>query len=149
MGWKIELAKIVVPATLGFIFGRFQTSYTDKISRTKDIQNELLKAIRSCTSSAIDYHSQTLPKEQWIVGAIHLKNQLWRIRTDVDLVNNLCKRTDGILQERLIDFFDAVTQYPFEANELPDEVEGTRFKSLTVSSEKLVHELSTCRPRVF
>lgn len=149
MSMELEIAKIFVPAVLGFFFGRFQTSYTDKVSRAKDIQNELLKAIRTCTSSAIDYHSLTLTKDLWPVKAFHLKQQLLRIRTDVYFVKELCGRTDGLLQTKLFDFVDAVTAYPFEAAELPEEIDKTRFGKISLSAEQLVEVLTTCRPKLF
>ena len=149
MAWQFEAAKIVIPAILGFIFGRLQTSYTDRVGRTKDIQNELLKSIRSCTSAAIDYHSKTLVKDSWPVKAAHLKHQLWRIRTDVFIVKDLCARKDAQLQMSLLDFFDAVTEFPFEANELPEEVDEGRFSKISLTSEKLVEVLTKCRPKLF
>lgn len=149
MGWEIELAKICVPAALGFVLGRFQTTYTDRVSRAKDIQNELLKAIRSCTSSAIDYHSQTLAKDSWPVKAFHLKQQLLRIRTDIYIVKNLCGRKDDLLQSKLLGFYDGVTAYPFEAVELPDKVDETRYATISLTAEELVQALSTCKPNIF
>jgi hypothetical protein len=149
MGWQFELLKIGTPAVLGFLFGRLQTSYTDKIGRTKDIQNELLKSIRSCTSSAIDYHSLTLAKDTLPVKAFHLKHQLLRIRTDIYIVKDLCKRKDERLQLNLLDFFDAVTEFPFEANELPENFDKNRFSRISLSAERLVQELTTCRPKIF
>lgn len=144
-----ELGKIVVPAVLGFLFGRLQTSYIDRVARTKDIQNELLKSIRSCTSAAIDYHSLTLTKDIWPVKAVHLKHQLLRIRTDTYIVKNLCDRKDDRLQQNLLDFFDSVTEFPFEANEMPDKIDKSRFGRISISGEKLVMELTTCRPNIF
>lgn len=149
MSWLFEIGKIIIPAVLGFLFGRLQTSYTDRVGRTKDIQNELLKSIRLCTSSAIDYHSQTLAKDLWSVKAFHLKHQLLRIRTDVFIVKNLCGRKDEQLQLALLDFFDAVTEFPFEANELPEKIDRDRFARISLSGEKLVEELTTCRPKIF
>jgi hypothetical protein len=149
MGMELEIAKIFVPAVLGFFVGRFQTSFTDKVSRAKDIQNELLKAIRSCTSSAIDYHSLTLAREQWPVKAFHLKQQLLRIRTDVYIVKDLCGRKDDLLQSKLFEFVDSVTAYPFEAAELPEEVDNGRFGKISLSAEQLVEILTTCRPKLF
>lgn len=149
MGLEIEIAKIFVPAALGFVLGRFQTSYTDRVSRAKDIQNELFKAIRSCTSSAIDYHSLTLAKDSWPVKAFHLKQQLLRIRTDVYIVKDLCGRKDDLLQSKFIDLFDAVTAYPFEASELPEKLDESRFVTMSVAAEQLVQALNTCRPKLF
>lgn len=149
MGVEIEIAKIFIPAVLGFIFGRFQTSYTDRISRAKDIQNELLKAIRACTSAAIDYHSLTLAPDSWPVKAFHLKQQLFRIRTDVYVIKDLCKRKDGVLQSKLLDFFDAVTEYPFEASELPNQPDPSRYKKISLTAEDLVKVLTTCSPKIF
>ena len=149
MEWQYELGKIAIPAVLGFLFGRLQTSYTDNVSRTKDIQNELLKSIRTCTTSAIDYHSRSSSKDSWVTKAIHLKHQLLRIRTDVYLIKKLCKRSDEVLQSNLLDFFDAVTEFPFEANELPVDVDLGRFARITLSAEKLVQELTNCRPKLF
>lgn len=144
-----ELGKILVPAILGFLFGRLQTSYSDKVSRTKDIQNELLKSIRSCTSLAIDYHSQSLERNQWAPKSYHLKHQLLRIRTDVFLIKKLCSRSDEVLLTCLLDFFDAITEFPFEASELPSEIDPSRFARISLSSEQLAMELTTCRPKLF
>lgn len=144
-----ELGKIVVPAVLGFFLGRLQTSYTDRVARSKDIQNELLKSIRSCTSAAIDYHSLTLTKDIWPVKTVHLKHQLLRIRTDTYIVKDLCDRKDDRLQQHLLDFFDSVTEFPFEANEMPDKIDKGRFGRISISGEKLVMELSTCRPKIW
>jgi hypothetical protein len=149
MQWHFELVKIVVPALLGFLFGRLQTSYTDRVARSKDIQNELLKSIRSCTTLAIDYHSKTRPQDSWPVAAAHLKHQLLRIRTDVFIINDLCKHGDIKLKSSLLEFFDAVTAYPFEASELSAEVDSDRFRRISMSSEKLVEELNKCRPKLF
>lgn len=149
MEWSYEVGKVVGSAILGFLIGRLQTSYTDNVSRTKDIQNELLKAIRACTTSAIDYHSLSVAKEIWGTKAIHLKNQLYRIRTDVYVIKKLCKRNDDVLLSNFVDFFDAVTEYPFEANELPQAPAPDRFIRISVTAEKLVQELTTCRPKLF
>ena len=42
MAWHFELLKIVIPAVLGFLFGRLQTGYTDKVSRTKDCSGQVI-----------------------------------------------------------------------------------------------------------
>jgi len=149
MAWYVEVGKIVVPALLGFLFGRLQTSYTDKVSRAKDIQNELLKSIRACTSAAIDYHSLTLAKDSLPVKAFHLKSQLLRIRTDVYLIKDLCGREDKRLQQLLLSYLDAVTEFPFEASELPEVVDASRYGRIGLAGEELVAELTTCRPKLF
>lgn len=149
MAWYVEVAKIVIPALLGFLFGRVQTSYTDKVSRAKDIQNELLKSIRVCTGAAIDYHSLTLAKDQWPVKAFHLKSQLLRIRTDVYLIKDLCGREDNRLQQLLLSYLDAITEFPFEALELPEVVDTRRFGRVSLAGEELVAELTICRPKIF
>jgi hypothetical protein len=149
MEWELETGKIAISALLGFVFGRLQTSYTDRVSRTKDIQNELLKAIRGCASAAINYHSQALAKDAWPVNAFHLKHQLLRIRTDVYLVKDLCGRKDGVLQSDLLELLDAVTEFPFEANELPKDIDKNRLSRISLASEKLVQDLTTCRPKIF
>lgn len=149
MDWKVEVGKLAGSALLGFFFGRLQTSYTDKVGRAKDIQNELLKSIRSCATSAIDYHSKTLAKDQWAAKSFHLKHQLLRIRTDVFEIKKICKRSDDVLPLCLLEFLDAVTAFPFEAHELPEEIEKSRFALISLTSEKLVQELATCRPTLF
>lgn len=149
MDWPLEAGKIFGSAIVGFLVGRLQTSYTDNVSRTKDIQNELLKAIRACSTSAIDYHSQSTAKESWPTKAIHLKNQLFRIRTDVFLIKKLCKRVDEVLLYDFLELFDSVTEFPFEAVELPEVVPQERFARISIAAEKLVQELATCRPKLF
>lgn len=149
MGMELEIAKILIPGALGFFVGRVQTSYTDKVNRTKDIQNELIKAIRSCTTSAIDYHSLTIAREQRAVKAFHLKQQLFRIRTDVYIVKDLCDRKDDLLQSNMLELLDAVTAYPFEASELPEKIDESRFVKISVSAEKLVEAITSCRPKLF
>lgn len=149
MEWPLEAGKILGSALIGFLVGRLQTSYTDNVSRTKDIQNELLKAIRACSTSAVDYHSQSTSKETWPIKAAHLKNQLYRIRTDVVLIKKLCKRADDALLHSFLGLFDAVTEFPFEAAELPDAPNQERYARISVAAEKLVQDLANCRPKLF
>lgn len=149
MEWPYEVGKVVVSAVLGFLVGRLQTSYRDNLSRTKDIQNELLKAIRACATAAIDYHSLSGAKEIWATNAIHLKSQLYRIRTDVFVIKKLCKRNDDVLLSDVVDFFDAVTEFPFEANELSQAAAPDRFRRISVTAEELAQELTACRPKLY
>lgn len=148
MHWTLEIGKIVVPAVLGFLFGRLQTGYADKVSRAKEIQNELIKTVRACATAAIDYHSQSADQPQWPIKVVHLKNQLYRIRTDVGLIKKLCNQNDNNLLMPFIEFMDAVTEYPFEANELPATADLERYKRISISGEALAEKIAACRPKI-
>jgi hypothetical protein len=149
MDWQLEVLKLCGSAFAGFFVGRFQTSYSDRVSRNKDIQNELLKAIRACSTAAIDYHSQTVPANQLAVKSFHLKNQLWRIRTDVLLIARVCSVKKEILLPPSADFFDSVTEYPFEPTELPSAVDRARLIRITQSAESLALLVSSSKPKLF
>lgn len=149
MDWQIEVLKVCGSAFAGFFVGRFQTSYSDRVSRNKDIQNELLKAIRGCSTAAIDYHSKILPTNQLDVQSFHLKNQLWRIRTDVLLVIQVCSVKKEVLLIPSVEFLDAITEYPFEPAELPTLVNRERLVRISQAAETLARLISSSKPKIF
>jgi hypothetical protein len=149
MAWELEMMKIAGSVVTGFFAGRFQTTYNDRIARNKDVQSELLKAIRSCSTSAIDYHARTISDDQVRVKAFHLKNQLWRIRTDLLLTEKACSIAKGSLLSAYLPYFDAITEYPFEAAELDADFEQSRLARISTSGETLAEQVSQSRPRIF
>jgi hypothetical protein len=149
MEWQGELARIAGSAIVGFFAGRFQTTYNDRVARNKDVQGELLKAIRSCSVSAIDYHTHTVTKDQISSKAFHLKNQLWRVRSDIVLVEKSCSLAKGSLLKLYLDYMDAVTEYPFEPTELNETVNSTRLTRISTAGETLAAALAVARPRLF
>ena len=90
-----------------------------------------------------------MAKEFREVKAFHLKSQLLRIRTDTYLVKSLCGRKDNRLQMQLLEYIDAITEFPFEAAELPEAINTNRFGQISLAGENLVTELTTCRPKFF
>jgi len=149
MEWHAELLKITTSAFAGFFLGRFQTSFNDRVARNKDAQSELLKALRACTTSAIDYHTFSINADQLGTKSFHLKNQLWRIRTDIGLMEKSCNVTKGALLQTYLDYFDAVTAYPFEPTELSNQQDHPRLVRISTTGERLAAEISVARPSMF